>query len=139
LRLVCDYLHPIGGEARGKCRIRIFVPEEEDEESDRAVIICTELGPPENPGLSVMHSTRRIAAEVMQLHRRILRGTPVWIEEYPPRSEGEEESFYLVVFDSHEVRESRAPYMGEAPLEIGAPTRKPLDRTSVQTLVGAAV
>ena len=27
----------------------------------------------------------------------------------------------------------------EAPLEIGAPTRKPLDRTSVQALVGAAV
>lgn len=139
MHLASDYLHPIGGEARGKCRIRIFVPEAEDEERDRAVIICTELGPRENPGLSVLHSTRRIAAEVMHLHRRALRSTPVWIEEYPPESEGDEESFYLVVFDSHEVRESRAPYMGEAPLEVGAPTRKPLDRASVQTLVGAAV
>ena len=44
-----------------------------------------------------------------------------------------------MVFDSYELRESRAPYMGGAPLEIGAPTRKPLDRASVQTLVGAAV
>src|SRR5215207_2842356 len=57
----------------------------------------------------------------MHLHRRVSRSTPVWIEEYPPQFEGEEETFYLVVFDSHEVRESRAPYMGEAPLEIGAP------------------
>ena len=110
-----------------------------DEGRDRAVIICTELGPRENPGLSVLHSTHRIAAEVMHLHRRVLRSTPVWIEEYPPESEGDEESFYLVVFDSQEVLESRAPYMGEAPLEIGAPTRKPLDRASVQTLVDAVV
>ncbi len=139
MHLASDYLHPIGGEARGKCRIRIFVPEAEDEEGDRAVIICTELGPRENPGLSVLHSTRRIAAGVVHLHRRALRGTPVWIEEYPPQSEGDGESFYLVVFDSHEVRESRAAYLGDAPLEIGAPTRKPLDRASVQTLVGAAV
>jgi hypothetical protein len=85
------------------------VPEAEHQERDRAVIICTELGPPDNPGLSVMHSSRRIAAEVMQLHRGVLGGTPVWIEQYPPQSEGEEESFYLVIFDSYEVRESRAP------------------------------
>jgi hypothetical protein len=139
LHLASDYLHPIGGEARGKCRIRIFVPEAGDKDRDWAVIMCTELGPRENPGLSALHSTRRIAAEVMHLHRRVFRSTPVWIEQYPPESEGDEETFYLVVFDSHEVRESRAPYMGEAPLEIGAPTRKPLDRKSVQTLVGAAV
>jgi hypothetical protein len=76
----------------------------------------------------------------MHLHRRsVLRGTPLWIEEYPLQSGGEEESFHLVVFDSHEVRESRAPSMGESPLEIGVPTRKPLDRKSVETLVGAAV
>jgi hypothetical protein len=86
-----------------------------------------------------MHSSRRIAAEVMRLHGGVLGGTPVWIEHYPPQSEGEEESFYLMTFDSYEVRESRAPYMGETPLEIGLPNRKPLDRKSVQTLVGAAI
>ena len=76
---------------------------------------------------------------MMRLHGGVLGGAPVWIEHYLPQSEGEEESFYLVVFDSYEVRESRAPYMGEAPLEIGLPTRKPLDRKSVQTLLGAEV
>jgi hypothetical protein len=41
LHLISDYLHPIA--PRGKCRIRIFLPEAEDEDRDRAVIICTEL------------------------------------------------------------------------------------------------
>ena len=49
MHLASDYLHPIGSEARGKCCIRIFVPEAHDEERDRAVILCMELGPRKAP------------------------------------------------------------------------------------------
>ena len=48
------------------------------------------------------------------------------------------ETFGLVVFSSYEVTE-RAPYLGETRVWIGDATWKPLDRASVETLVGAKV
>jgi hypothetical protein len=49
-----------------------------------------------------------------------------------------EETFELVVFSSYEVIE-RAPYLGERRAWIGEPTWKPLDRTTVEALVGRKV
>jgi hypothetical protein len=43
-----------------------------------------------------------------------------------------------VVFSSYEVTE-RAPYLGETRLTIGEPTWKPLDRGSVEAVVGHGV
>lgn len=136
MHLASSFIHPIRDEGRGKCLIRVFVPEKRGEGHDRPVVLCTELE--DNPGLSILHHASRIAGEFLRSHWRAVRDTPVWIEQLPA-TEREGEEFYLTTFDSHEAREARAPYMGEAPVEIGTPTRKPLDRKAVQTLVGMRV
>ena len=62
----------------------------------------------------------------------------MWIEHWPEESADEQETFDLVVFSSYEVTE-RAPYLGETKGWIGDATWKPLDRTSVEVLVGGKV
>ena len=66
--------------------------------------------------------------------------TPVvWIEHWPKDSTGgRAETLELVVFSSYEVIE-RAPYLGETRTWIGDATWKPLDRTTVEALVGRKV
>ena len=60
----------------------------------------------------------------------------MWIEHWPKEStNGGEETFELVVFSSYEVVE-RAPYLGETRTWIGGATGKPLDRATVEVLVG---
>jgi hypothetical protein len=80
-----------------------------EEERDAPLVICSELR--SNEGSSVTYSAHQIAAE---------------------------ETFELVVFPSHEVKE-RAPYLGETRLTIGEPTWKTLDREAVEVLVGREV
>lgn len=133
MHLVSSFIHPIRDEGRGKCLLRVFVPEKENEAHDSPVVICTELK--DNPGLSILHHTSRIAGQFLDSHRELFTEIPVWIEHLPATGRGREE-FFLTTFDSHKVHEVRAPYMGEAPVEIGSPTRKPIDRGSVETLVG---
>ncbi len=63
----------------------------------------------------------------------------MWIEHWPQESMGGgEETFKSVVFSSYEVEE-RAPYLGETRAKIGGATWKPLDRASVEVLVGGKV
>jgi hypothetical protein len=63
----------------------------------------------------------------------------VWIEHWPKEStDGRDETFELVVFSSYEVTQ-RAPYLGETRTSIGDATWKPLDRTTVEALVGRKV
>jgi hypothetical protein len=63
----------------------------------------------------------------------------VWIEHWPKdTTEGGAETFELVVFSSYKVEE-RAPYLGETRSWIGEPTWKPLDRATVEALVGGKV
>ena len=128
MHLASDYIHPT--PRGGRCRIRIYFP---DEQRDAVVVICTELA--NNPGASATNTIRRIAAEVIESHRL---STPlVWIEHHPPETTaGYSESFEMVLFDSYEVRESRAPYLEDRAVEIGSPMWKPLDQASVETLVG---
>ncbi len=129
MHLASDYIHPT--PRGGRCRIRIYLP---DEERDAVVVICTELA--NNPGMSVTHAVRRVAAEVIEAHRLL---TPlVWIEHYEGETRGVE-TFDLVLFDSYEVREVRAPYLGDRAVEIGSPTWKAMDRSSIETLVGEEV
>jgi len=70
----------------------------------------------------------------------ILLPTPlVWIEHRPEESTtGGEETFDLVAFSSYKVEE-RAPYLGETRAWIGDATWKPLNRATVETLVGGKV
>jgi hypothetical protein len=74
MHLASDYTHhtPRGG----RCRIRIYLPEEEQ---DAPVVICSEL--PNNGGTSVTYAAEQPAAEVIRSY-----GLPtplVWVEYWP--------------------------------------------------------
>ena len=133
--LAADYIHPYRGiiGARSRCRIRLYLPQEDQ---DSAVVICSEL--PDTSGTPVINAAEQIAAEIIQHFR--LPSPPVWIEYYPQEKEsanGQEETFDLVTFTHHEVKDTLRG--GLLHQEIGQPTRKRLDRTSVELLVGQEV
>jgi hypothetical protein len=128
MNLAADYIHPT--PRGGRCRIRIFLPEDE---RDAPVVVCTEL--PNNPGMSITNAAEQIAAEVIKGHR--LPTPLVWIEHYEDEARGTPEdraTFDLVLFSCYVV--SEVLRAGEWREEIGAPTWKALDRASVEALVG---
>jgi hypothetical protein len=128
MHLASDYIHPT--PRGGRCRVRIFLPEEQD----APVVICSEL--PNNAGTSVTYAAEQLATEVIRSHR--LPTPLVWIEHWPEEITEGQETFELVVFSSYEVVE-RAPYLRETRAWIGDATWKPLDRASVEVLVGGKV
>ena len=134
MHLASDYIHPYkdtGGRS-AHCRVQIYLP---DDMRDAPVVICSEL--PNNPGGSITNSAEVIAAEVIRANE--LPTPLVWIEHWPEEStDGGEETFELVVFSSYEVT-TRAPYLGETRARIGDATWKPLDRATVEVLVGGKV
>ena len=134
MHLASDYIHPYkdAGGHPAHCRVRIYLP---DDMRDTPVVICSEL--PNNPGGSITDSAEMIAAGVIRANE--LPTPLVWIEHWPEEStDGGEETFELVVFSSYEVTE-RTPYLGETRAWIEEPTWKPLDRASVEVLVGGKV
>jgi hypothetical protein len=131
VHLASDYIHPYkdAGGGPAHCRVRIYLP---DDARDATVVICSEVL--NNPGGSITNSVETIAAGVIQNNK--LPTPLVWIEHRPEKStNGGEETFELVVFSRYEVIE-RAPYLGETRTWIGDATWKPLDRASVEVLVG---
>lgn len=133
MHLATDYIHPYKGDAsvHSRCRIRLYLPYEA---TDAAVVICSEL--PDNPGRSVTEVAEQIAAEVLAHFK--LPAPPVWIEHHPPKlTNGEEETFDLVTFIHYDVQKVLRGRTWSK--EIGLPTRKPLDRQTVETLVGQRV
>ncbi len=132
MHLATDYIHPHKDAAssfRPRCRIRLYLPAED---TDAAVVICSELV--EDPVVSDV--ARIIAAEVISHFR--LPGSPIWIEHHPPQPiDGTPETFELVVFADYVVR--NAVRAGVLVKEIGEPTRKRLDRQTVEMLVGQRV
>ena len=130
MHLASDYIHPT--PRAGRCRIRIHLPEEEQ---DAPVVICSELL--NNGGTSVTYAAEQLAAEVIRSHR--LPTPLVWIAHWPNAArDSEEETFELVVFSSYEVVE-RAPYLGETRAWIGEATWRPLNRSTVEVLVDRKV
>ncbi len=131
--LATDYTHPYRGVVgvRSRCRIRLYLPQEN---RDAAVVICSEL--PDNPGTPVIDAAEQIAAEIIQHFR--LPSPPVWIEHRPREVINEqEETFDLVTFAHYEAKDTLRG--GTLHREIGQPTRKRLDRASVEALVGQEV
>lgn len=97
------------------------------------MVLCSEL--PDNPGTPITKAAELIAAQLSWLASL---NAPVWIEHRPLDSpDGIQDIFHLVVFEHHEVRETVR--WGTRLRETGQPSRKPLDRATVETLVGAAV
>jgi len=134
VHLASDYIHPYkdAGGHPAHCRVRIYLP---DDMRDTPVVICS--GVPNNPGGSITNSAEVIAAGVIRANE--LPTPLVWIEHWPKECTNQgTETFELVVFSSNKVIE-RAPYLGETRAWIGEPTWKPLDRTSVEVLVGGKV
>jgi hypothetical protein len=130
VHLASDYIHPT--PRGGRCRIRIYLPEEEQ---DAPVVICSEL--PNNGGTSVTYAAEQLAAQVIRSHR--LPAPLVWIEHWPKEAtDGGKVTFELVVFSSYKVEE-RAPYLGETRAWIGNATWKRLDCATVEVLVGGKV
>ena len=132
--LASDHIHPYedAGGRPAHWRVRIYLP---DDLRDAPVVICS--GVPNNPGGSITNSVEAIAAGVIQANK--LPAPLVGIEHRPEEStNGGEETFELVVFSSYEVI-VRAPYLGETRTWIGDATWKPLDRTTVEALVGDKV
>ncbi len=129
MHLATDYVHPTPG--RGRCRVRVFLPS--DPERDALVVVCSEL--PNNRGERVTNAAERIAGEVIDAFK--LPVPLVWIEHYPPETtDGQAETFDLVVFGHYEVRKI-VRMVEEGPIkEIGPPQWKRLDRESVEVLVG---
>jgi hypothetical protein len=133
VHLTSDYIHPYkdtGGRS-AHCRVRIYFP---DDPGDVLVVICSEL--PNNPGGSITNSAEVIAAGVIRANE--LPTPLVWVEHWPEESTEGQETFELVVFSSYEVIE-RAPYLGETRAWVGDATWKPLDRATVEVLVGGKV
>ncbi|MEW6637209.1 MAG: hypothetical protein AB1425_10420 [Actinomycetota bacterium] len=137
MRPTADYVHPfrVPSGVRSACRVRLYVPDEEDGDlGDAPVTIISE--PPNNPGTSVTNAIEQLAAEVIDAQDLVR--VPVFIEHYPPGATGgREETFDLVVFSHHEVREVLCGRVWGK--EIGPPTRKPLGRRAVEVLVGSPV
>jgi hypothetical protein len=134
MHLASDYIHAYkdaGGRA-ARCRVRVYLPHDM---RDTPVVICSEL--PNNPGGSITNSAEGIAAGVIRANE--LPTPLVWVEHWPEEStDGGEETFELVDFSSYEVTE-RAPYLGETRAWLEEPRWKPLDRASVEVLVGGKV
>jgi hypothetical protein len=133
MHLASNYIHPYKGAwgRRSHYRVRIYLP---DEVRDAPVVICSEL--PNNPGGSTTNSAEVIAAGVIRANE--LPTPLVWIEHWPQESTEGQETFDLVVFSGYKLEE-RVPYLGERRAWIGEPTWKPLDRATVEVLVGGKV
>jgi hypothetical protein len=134
VHLTSDYIHPYkdAGGHPAHCRVRIYLPEDM---RDAPVVICSEV--PNNSGESIINSSEAISAAVIRANE--LPTPLVWIEHWPREStDGEEETFDLVVFSNYEVIE-RAPYLAETRVWIGEPTWKSLDRATVEVLVGGKI
>jgi hypothetical protein len=135
--LAADYIHPT--PHGGRCRVRIYRPDQPQEATaarDAPVVIVSELR--DNPGQSVTNALERIAAEVMDAHRLHMGRPPVFVEHYEEGARGtpaDRHTFDLVTFSSYEVEDLGA-YMGEQRKRIGEPSWKPLDRATVEALIG---
>ena len=134
MHLASDYIHPFKDVTGSPacCRVRIYLP---DDDLDSPVVVCSEV--PNIPGGSITNSVETITAGVIRANK--LPTPLVWIEHWPKEAtDGVEETFELVIFSNYEVTE-RGPYLGETRAWVGEATWRPLDRASVEVLVGGKV
>ena len=133
MHLATDYIHLYNSGARipSRCRIRLYLPYED---ADAAVVICSELA--NNHDTPLVNAAKQIAAEVIAHFK--LPMPPVWIEHRLPEvTSSEGETFNLLTFAHYDTR--RTLRKGTWRRELGPATRKPLDRHTVEVLVGQRV
>ena len=141
LELTHDYIHPT--PHGGRCRVRIF-----EDTTELPVIVGAELT--DNPGMSITNAAEQIAAEVLENHPHVfdpfalasIAGLSydkpfVWIEHYEDGARGtprDGATFDLVEFSHYEPR--GVLKAGQWAKEIGSPSWRPLNRGSVEALIG---
>ena len=126
MHLASDYIHTT--PRKGRCRVRIFEP---DDDRDAPVIVLTELKG--NPGQSVTNAAEGLVAAVLAQNR--IMPPAVVIEHYEDGARGtpqDPHTFDLVLFEKLEAEEGATGTRYNA---AGA-RWKPLDRASVEALVG---
>jgi hypothetical protein len=112
------------------------------------VFVCTE--PPDNRGMSITNAAEILAALVLERHPDVfdpftvaqLPGISydapfIWIEHYEDGARGtpqDRATFDLVEFSHYEARDVRGG--GVWHKAIGEPSWSPLDRGSVEALIG---
>jgi hypothetical protein len=127
MRLKADHEHPT--PHNGRCRVRIYEP---DQPGDQYVVVITELA--ENPGQSVTNCVEQLAAEVIMAHA-LPSSETAFIEHYEKAERsGESETYDLVTFAWGDPE----PHLvgGVWTIAFGDPSWRPLDRESVEVLLG---
>lgn len=134
MHLASAYIHPM--PHGGRCRVRIFEPSEACE-WDSFVVILTELR--DNPGMSVTNAAEEIAAAVVLANALPTRRT-IFVEHYEDGARGafsDPVTFDLLTFSAN----APEPVLraGVWKVELGEPSWKALDRSTVESLIGAAL
>ena len=131
------YTAPNGFPSR--CRVRVYEPE--DPAQDAPVVILSEL--PDNPGMTITNAAQVVAAEAIERFDLLQRWggrAPVFIEHLENGVRGTREdphTFDLVTFRDYDVRETMPG--GVPHRTIGASRWRPLDRATVERLVGQRI
>ena len=121
MHLASDHPHPVPGSGggRGKCRVRIYEPDDGGERwGDRAVALCSQLPDTEGPGITeAAEAIRESVVKAFGLEDLL------WTCHHGPGStDGRTETYELVVFRAG-----------------SGPSWRPLDRASVEVLVGGCL
>jgi hypothetical protein len=142
MRLIQDYRHDYiaSNGFAAFCRVRVL----EGEVSGGPVVIISEPATSSYDGPSVTNNIEQIAAEVLVRFALPTSETTI-IEHYPPEAEpaaqllcGEHETFDLVTF-SRDDPQPRLVAPGCWILQLGEPDWKPLDRETIEALIGRAL
>jgi hypothetical protein len=140
MNLIYDRPHPT--PHGGRCRMKIFVGGFGT--GDLPVVICTERS--SNPGMSITDAAAQLAAEVLLKKPDVfdpvivgrnadLYDKPMTWIEHCTHGPLDPATFDMIEFAHYEPQDVMRD--GEQVKEIGAPTtRQPLDRATVEALVG---
>ncbi len=139
MRLTRDYRHEYRGVngCPGWCRVRVYEPDQGEEDRGYPVVLMSESGQGADSGPSVTNAVEIIAAEVVTRFALPTSET-VFVEHYERADQelraGIPETFDLVTFSSTDPESVMRS--GRWLLELGTPSWRHADRAEVEALVG---
>lgn len=126
MELTHDYIHPIPDG--GRCRIRVYAPEERN---DSPVVICSDLK--ENGAQPVAEATSELMAEVISAHN--FTAPVLWIEHYWNEAHSNEASDTFNLVHAGGFRMEETPEHSKL-VGIGTPERESLSAEDVESVLG---
>lgn len=142
MRLTQDYRHEYRGVngCPGWCRVRVYEPDQGDEDRGCPVVLMSEPGQGADSGPSVTNAVEIIAAEVVTRFALPTSET-VFVEHYERADQelaaGIPETFDLVTFSSTDPQSVMRS--GRWLLELSTPSWRHADRAEVEALIGQAI